>query len=89
MRQINHDCTLRLIVLLCAIVCSVSLSAENYPYRSDYLWTTIPNHANWLYKTGEKAKVEVTLCRYGIPQDVEVSYEIGQDMLPINRKGNT
>ena len=87
MRQINHDCTLRLIVLLCAIVCSVSLSAENYPYRSDYLWTTIPNHANWLYKTGEKAKVEVTLCRYGIPQDVEVSYEIGQDMLPATSTG--
>lgn len=87
MKQINHNWTLKLVVLLCAIICSVSAHAENYPYRSDYLWTTVPNHADWLYKTGEKAKVEVTLCRYGIPQNVEVSYEIGQDMLPATSSG--
>ncbi|MBR1548907.1 MAG: acetylxylan esterase [Prevotella sp.] len=61
--------------------------AENYPYRSDYLWLTVPDHADWLYRCGEKAKVEVTLCRYGIPQNVEVSYEIGQDMLPATSQG--
>ena len=87
MKQINHNWTLKLVVLLCAIICSVSAHAENYPYRSDYLWTTVPNHADWLYKTDEKAKVEVTLCRYGIPQNVEVSYEIGQDMLPATSSG--
>ena len=87
MKQKNHNWTLKLVVLLCAIICSVSAHAENYPYRSDYLWTTVPNHADWLYKTGEKAKVEVTLCRYGIPQNVEVSYEIGQDMLPDTSSG--
>ena len=87
MKQKNHNWTLKLVVLLCAIICSVSAHAENYPYRSDYLWTTVPNHADWLYKTGEKAKVEVTLCRYGIPQNVEVSYEIGQDMLPATSSG--
>lgn len=27
--------------------------AENYPYRSDYLWLTVPDHADWLYQTGE------------------------------------
>ncbi len=62
-------------------------SAENYPYRSDYLWLTVPDHADWLYATGEKAKVEVTFCLYGIPRDVEVSYEIGPDMLPATTKG--
>ena len=30
-------------------------SAENYPYRSDYLWLTVPDHADWLYKVSEKA----------------------------------
>ena len=70
-------------VILCILfICScLQITAENYPYRSDYLWLTVPDHADWLYKTGEKAKVEVTFCKYGIPQDVEVSYEIGQDML--------
>jgi hypothetical protein len=22
--------------------------AENYPYKSDYLWVTVPDHADWL-----------------------------------------
>ena len=65
----------------------LSSLSENYPYRSDYLWLTVPDHADWLYKPGEKAKVEVTFCKYGIPQDVEVSYEIGPDMLPATSSG--
>ena len=69
--------------MLCSyLFSSEQASAENYPYRSDYLWLTVPDHADWLYKTGERAKVEVTFCKYGIPLNVEVSYEIGQDMLP-------
>ena len=63
-------------------------SAENYPYRSDYLWLTVPDHADWLYKTGERAKVEVTLCKYGIPQNVTVDYEIGPDEMPPTDKGS-
>ena len=61
--------------------------AENYPYRSDYFWYTVPDHADWLYKTGEKAWVEVAFCRYGMPQDVEVTYEIGPDMMPATSNG--
>ena len=64
------------------------MAVENYPYRSDYLWLTIPNHADWLYKVGEKAKVEVTFCKYGIPQDAEVVYEIGPDEMPATAKGS-
>ena len=71
-----------------SILCGLAVaSAENYPYRSDYLWLTVPNHADWLYKVGEHAKIEVTFCLYGIPQDVEVSYEIGRDMMPAERHG--
>lgn len=61
--------------------------AENYPYRSDYLWQTVPNHADWLYKIGEKARVEVSFYLYGMPQDVEVNYEIGADMMPASSSG--
>lgn len=32
--------------------------AENYPYRSDVLWVAVPDHTNWLYKTGENATIE-------------------------------
>ena len=78
---------MKLVVLICTIFSSISTSAENYPYRSDYLWTTVPNHADWLYKTGEKAKVDVGFYLYGMPLDIEVSYEIGPDMMPATSSG--
>lgn len=87
MNRMYFQWTLRWAVVFLAVHCTLSAFSENYPYRSDYLWLTVPDHADWLYKTGEKAKVEVTFCKYGIPQNVEVSYEIGPDMLPATAKG--
>ena len=87
MKKQNYRLLFRVTVLLFALCCSQSAPAENYPYRSDYLWLTVPDHADWLYKTGEKAKVEVSFCRYGIPQNVEVSYEIGPDMMSATSSG--
>ena len=79
-----------LFVLLFALILPLSFaSAENYPYRSDVLWVTVPNHADWIYKTGEKATVEVQFYKYGIPRDgVTVSYEIGGDMMPAETSGS-
>ena len=65
----------------------LSLHGENYPYRNDFLWVTTPDHGDWLYQTGERAKGEVQLFKYGIPCDVEVSYTIGGDMLPADKTG--
>ena len=62
--------------------------AENYPYRCDYLWLTVPDHADWLYRTGEQAKVEISFYKYGIPRDGEVNYEIGDDMLKADKQGS-
>ena len=81
----NH--LLRFFASALLLLLGVSTHAENYPYRADCLWLTVPDHADWLYKTGEKAKVEVSLYRYGIPQNVEVSYEIGPDMMPATSSG--
>jgi len=67
---------------------ALGIQAENYPYRSDYLWLTVPDHADWLYKTGEVAKVEVGFYKYGIPRDGEVKYEIGNDMLEGDKQGS-
>ncbi len=79
-----------LFVLTVALLLPLSfMLAENYPYRSDVLWVTVPNHADWIYKTGEKATVEVQFYKYGIPQDgVTVSYEIGGDMMPADASGS-
>jgi len=74
-----------LFTLLCTL--TVVQAVENYPYRSDYLWVTVPNHADWLYQCGEKASVEVQFYKYGIPRDGEVQWEVGTDLLPSDQKG--
>lgn len=62
-------------------------AAENYPYRSDYLWVTVPNHADWLYQVGERATVEVQFYKYGIPRDGVVEWSAGTDLLESDAKG--
>ncbi len=57
----------RLLSLLLLLSIFVPAVAENYPYRNDYLWVTVPDHADWLYETGENATVDVQLLRYGVP----------------------
>lgn len=75
-------------MLVLAVLFILPVAAENYPYRSDVLWVTVPDHADWLYKTGEKANVEVQFYKYGIPQDgVEIAYELGDDMMLSDTKG--
>lgn len=76
-----------LFTLIAVLALCANAAAENYPYRSDCLWVTVPDHADWLYNRGERAKVEVQLYRYGVPVDGEVSYEIADDMMPSDRKG--
>ena len=76
---------IRIICLLLFI--SISLEVENYPNKVNYLWLTVPDHPNWLYKVGERASVEVSFFLFGIPQDIEVTYEIGPDMMPSTSNG--
>lgn len=76
------------VLLILLGIHAASLKAENYPYRSDVLWVTVPDHADWIYKTGEQARVEVQFYKYGIPQDgLVVNYELGGDMMPADKKG--
>lgn len=85
---------LKTIFLLLAFILAMNMSgvqnikAENYPYKSDYFWLTVPDHADWLYQTGENAKVEVSFCKYGIPRDGELKYSIGNDMLQPDKHGS-
>lgn len=78
---------LLLILSLFMYICGY---CENYPYRSDVLWVTVPDHADWIYKTGENPKIQVQLYKYGIPvDDVTLKYEIGGDMMPADATGTT
>lgn len=74
-------------LLFLALLSCLSAAAENYPYRSDFLWVTVPGHADWLYEKGERAEVEVQLYKYGVPQDCTVTYETADDMMPADGRG--
>lgn len=78
-------------ILLTITVCIMTIlsMAENYPYRSDLLWVTEPDHPDWIYRTGEKAKIKISLFKYGIPQDgITVNYETGSELMPSDKKGS-
>lgn len=79
--------TWQTVLLVLVLLCPFVLSAENYPYRSDYLWVTVPDHADWLYKVGEDPVVEVQFYKYGIPQNGTISYTVGNDMLADDTNG--
>lgn len=77
----------RMMMIALMAVVTLMARAENYPYRSDYLWVTVPDHADWLYKTGEKANIEIQFYKYGIPRNGEVTYTVGNDLLETDTKG--
>lgn len=77
----------RMMMIVLMAVVTLMAGAENYPYRSDYLWVTVPDHADWLYKTGEKANIEIQFYKYGIPRNGEVTYTVGNDLLETDTKG--
>lgn len=81
---------IQILLLLCCIslFIPVRLPAENYPYRDNMLWVTRPDHADWIYKTGEKAQIEIQVFEYGIPLDgVELRYAFGPEMLQPTQQG--
>lgn len=46
-----------------------------------------PEHADWTYKCGEQVKFNVSLIKFNVPMDdVEVTYELSEDMLPYYKK---
>lgn len=41
-----------------------------------------PNHADWVYKTGEKVSFDITVTKNSIPmKGVEIRYEVSEDMM--------
>lgn len=80
---------LRIIIgLLLLLAVGRAATAGNYPDRSDCLWVTVPDHADWLYRTGEHARIDVQFLKYGIPRDATVDYTVGGDCLPDDARGS-
>lgn len=70
------------------IALTFSVTAQNYPSRSNVLWVTEPDHSDWLYQVGEEAKVAISLFEFGVPADqVTVHYAVGPEMLQPDSEG--
>lgn len=78
---------MRKTIIILLVMLSSMIHAENYPYRSDFLWVTVPDHADWLYRCGESATIDIQLYKYGIPRDASISWTLADDMLQPDRKG--
>lgn len=49
-----------------------------------------PNHGDWLYKTDEKVKFDVSVTKNDVNlKNVEIRYEISEDMMPALKKEQT
>ena len=78
----------RPLTILIAALIALCANAGNYPDRVDYLWVTVPDHADWLYRTGENATVEIQFYKYGIPRDCTVDYKLAGDRLAPDKSGS-
>lgn len=66
------------------------VQAQNFFQQSDLQWVAVPDHADWLYHTGQQARIDVQLLYHGTPltEDVEISYQIGGDCLEPDQNGS-
>lgn len=71
-------------MLLFGFFCnSVDAIAQNFRDQQDLQWVAVPSHQDWLYRTGEKAQIDVQLLWHGTPASgVEITYGTYYDNLP-------
>ncbi|WP_163710896.1 acetylxylan esterase [Mangrovibacterium lignilyticum] len=76
------------ILLLVFVTLQVSVFAQNSPAPIKLIDVVLsPAHADWNYKTGEKAEVAVRILRFGVPiPDVEISYSYGPELMEPEKK---
>ncbi|WP_432713295.1 acetylxylan esterase [Pedobacter sp.] len=80
----------RYLVLLQFLILSTAILAQNAPAPKKLIeFILTPDSKDWNYKVNEKASLQVTVLKYGVPlEDVTINFEIGPDMLPADQKGS-
>ena len=70
------------------LITGITLSSQNASVQNDLVWSTSPSNPNWLYKTNEKASIDISLQQYGIPLDnTVITYSIGPELMPETQCG--
>lgn len=71
-------------LILATALAASATGQQPHPYIEIML---TPDHADWVYETGQKATVEVRVYRFGIPIETEVAYRVGPEMMPPTQTG--
>lgn len=78
--------SVRFVVLM--LFASIQMVVNGQPAERLIQVHISPDHADWIYKPGEKVKFKVSVLRCNIPQDnLEVRYEISEDMMKAHLTG--
>lgn len=81
--MMNRFCFLCLVLLF-----SFQLSLCGQPAERLVEVIVTPDHADWLYKLGDKVKFNVAVLRCNVPLDgIELNYEVSEDMMPPHLTG--
>ncbi len=79
-----------LICSFCLCIFSVAIHAQKTNIKSFVEINLKPNHADWIYKTGEKVSLEITATKGGeTVQHGEIQYTYGMEMMPTEKSGST
>ena len=79
----------KLLCMWAALTMCVVGFAQNQIHQSDVRFVAVPDHADWNYRTGENARIDLQVFAYGVPCDgMEVNYEIGPELLPADTQGS-
>jgi len=83
--------TLRPVIVSFLICITASLNALSQNSAAPLKFIDLilsPDSKDWNYKINQPASVNVTVLQYGVPVDnVSLSYEMGPEMMPADKKG--
>lgn len=68
----------------------VGQQSNSQPAETSVKVLVAPTHTDWLYKTGERVKFNISVYQNGsLVEDVKIRYEIGPEKRPPGKKGVT
>jgi cephalosporin-C deacetylase-like acetyl esterase len=79
----------KILFLLTILIISQSISSQITKAPRKYVdLLVLPDRADWIYSTGEEAVVNIFAYAGGIPlNDVDVAFEVGNELMPGDLKG--
>ncbi|MGF7078623.1 acetylxylan esterase [Mucilaginibacter sp. UYCu711] len=80
---------IRLYLCLCILLGLTRFVSAQVPPGKLVRISVVPDHADWLYKIGEKVKFNVTISQYNVTlSNIKADYQVGAERMPPAAKGS-